>query len=383
MTNAIIDLSNMFFRSMFIVGGFGKKKFTFDSQEEMDKLMRKVAMDITSVIRQLNPSRVIFALDSKSWRKEISIDENEGYKAHRKKNEDINWENVYSIMNDFSKILDENGLLVSQIDRAEADDLMALWRNELLYNQKQHVILISADEDVRQLVDTVTEGDRRIYSIVYNPFTMGKSTKKLFVPSGFSQWINTEGDIGDIFNRSIDVDKEDLKRLIKEGVNVEEIDGQEIIMRKIFCGDDGDNVPAIYTWLNDKQKSTRITPAKYEKIRDYIGAKNYKDLFSKGQYIFDQLIEISGNRPAFKISDRLNRQAKLVVLDPEFFPGEIVEKFNKYIKEDYQGGAINSQSLNMLSLLQGTKYVDDNWSAKGKESPIFKQIDTISAKALF
>jgi hypothetical protein len=85
MTNAIFDLSNMFFRSMFIVGGYGKKQYTFDSEKETDQLMRKVATDISSIIRQINPSRVVFALDSKSWRKNIPIDENEGYKGNRTK----------------------------------------------------------------------------------------------------------------------------------------------------------------------------------------------------------------------------------------------------------------------------------------------------------
>ena len=77
MTNAIFDLSNMFFRSLFIVGGYGSKQYSFDNQVELDQLMRKVATDVSQVIRTINPSRVIFALDSKSWRKDISIDENE------------------------------------------------------------------------------------------------------------------------------------------------------------------------------------------------------------------------------------------------------------------------------------------------------------------
>ena len=232
MTNAIFDLSNMFFRSMFIVGGYGKKQYTFDSEDETNKLMRKVATDISSVIRQINPSRVIFALDSRSWRKDIPIDENEGYKGNRVKSKNINWENIYKTMDDFSEILKTKGFVVSQIYNAEADDLMALWAEEFINNQNQHSIIISADEDVRQLIKLKNISGKKVFSVVYNPFTMGRnSTKKLFVPSEFHEWLNDEEDFGDIFNRFIDVDKEDFLRIIANGkVKVEEVDGRKIAL---------------------------------------------------------------------------------------------------------------------------------------------------------
>ena len=386
MTNAIFDLSNMFFRSMFIVGGYGKKQYTFDSQRELDQLMRKVATDVTSVIRSINPSRVIFALDSKSWRKGISIDENEGYKGNRKKSEHINWDNVYKIMSDLAEILRTNEFIVSQINNAEADDIMALWRDELLYNQNQHVILISADEDVRQLVDsTITGPNKKSFSVVYNPFTQGKnSSKKLFTPNGFGDWLKDEDDMGDIFNRSIDVDKEDFKRILNDKVVLEEIEGPEIALRKIFCGDDGDNIPAILTWINDNQKEVRITPVKYQKIMDHTGIKSWKDLSKKSDIIFDQLTEISGKNPSFKMNTRLDRQIKLVVLDPSVFPEEIVKTFNDHLQEDYAKNHISPQSWNMLSMLEGTKYVTANSNiSSGKEASIFGQIDRISNKELF
>jgi len=373
-----------FFRSLFIVGGYGKKKYTFDSQKEQDQLMRKIATDITAIIRSINPSRVIFALDSKSWRKGISIDENEGYKGNRKKSGVINWDNIYKIMGEFAQILKTNGFIVSQIDNAEADDLMALWRDELLYNQNQHVVLVSADEDVRQLVDSISS-PKRAFSIIYNPFTQGKNpSKKLFVPNGFKDWLNDEEDIGDIFNRSIDVDKEDFNRILNDKVNLEEVDGKEIALRKIFCGDDGDNVPSIYTWLNDKGKEVRITNKPYQKIIDYIGAKDWKDLMTKSEVIYDQLIEISGQKPSFKMDKRLERQTKLVVLDKSLFPVEIVKDFEDHIHEDYAGNYISPQNWNMLSMLEGTRYVDHKGRvSSGNEASIFGQIDRISNKELF
>jgi len=100
MTNVVFDMNNMLFRSMFVLGGFGGKAYTFDSQTETDELMRKLAMDMSFLIRLLNPSRVIFAVDDKSWRKNIKIEENEGYKGQRKLSEYINWNNIFGILDE-------------------------------------------------------------------------------------------------------------------------------------------------------------------------------------------------------------------------------------------------------------------------------------------
>ena len=390
MTNAIFDLSNMFFRSLFIVGGYGSKQYTFDNQFELDQLMRKVATDVSQVIRQINPSRVIFALDSKSWRKDISIDENEGYKAQRTKSAHINWDNVFKIMGEFADILETNGFIVSKFDKAEADDLISLWKKELLYNQNQHVIIISADEDVRQLIESrQTDAGKMVFCTVFNPFMQGKNaSKKLFIPeSNFSEWLN-DSDPGDFFNRGIDVDKEDFKRLINDQkVKLEPVNGELIAMRKIFCGDDGDNVPAIYTWLNDKGKEIRITDSKFQKIVDYIGAKSVMDLFEKKEIIYDHLVNVSGQRPSFKIDDRLLRQRKLVHLDPSIFPATFVKAFEKKVSDELSKPQVHPQNWNMVSILEGTRYITAGGGKYKKpttEASIFGEIDRINLnKELF
>lgn len=380
MTNVIFDLSNMFFRSLFIVGGYGAKNYSFDNQSEVDQLMRKVSTDVSFIIRQLNPSRVIFALDSRSWRKEISIDENDGYKANREKSGMINWDNVFNTMREFGEILNSNGFIVTKIDNAEADDIITLWRDKLLFDQNQHVIIVSADEDVRQLVSFFPhEPGKMVFSTVYNPFSTGKNaTKRLFVPQHFNAWIE-KLDGGDIFNRAIDVDKDDFKKLRdNEKVSIEEVNGEYIAMRKIFCGDDGDNVPSIYSWLNDKGKTVRITESKFQKIIDYIGAKDYLDLIEKAPIIYDQITEIAGHTPSFRnIVDRLNRQIKLVVLSQHVFPQEILDKFYENVDEQLQRPTVHPQNWNMNTILEGTRYVRNN---SGSEASIFKEIDRLNTQ---
>lgn len=396
MTNLVFDLSNMFFRSLYIVGGYGSNNFTFDTQAEVDKLMRKVATDISYIIRQTNPSRVLFALDSKSWRKDIDIEENAGYKANRERTEVINWDNVFNTMKEFGTILNSNGFIVTKINKAEADDIMALWRDELVFGQHQHVIMVSSDEDVRQLACAYPfENNKFSFCTIYNPFTAGRnSSKKLFIPKHFNEWLdNVES--GDIFNRAIDVDKEDFIRIRdNEQIILEEINGDEIALRKIFCGDDGDNVPAIYSWIAvDKNGDTainkktgeprvdRITPAKFTKIIERINAKDHWDLDKNIKNIYTHLTEISKNEPAFDMATRLDRQKKLVVLDRKIFPTEIVEEFDSIVDEQLKKPNVHPQDWNMNTLLEGTRYV--NAKKKGNEASIFNEIDRLSTNSLF
>lgn len=409
MTNVVIDMNNMLFRSMFVLGGFGQKSFTFDSQKELDELMRKLAMDMSFLIRMINPSRVIFAVDDKSWRKQINIEENNGYKGNRKLNKTLNWDNIFMILGEFCEIMEDNGMITTKIPRAEGDDVIALWKHELLYNQKQHVVIISGDEDVRQLVDVIKDDTgKEIFATVFNPFMQGKNAaRKLYVPiDKFNSWINKDDEEASIWNMdaAIDIDKGDFRRIRDtDKVRVEEVDGNMIAMRKVFCGDDGDNIPAIYTWIGKdkegneiidkktgKPKVVRLTNAPYEKIfenlRNFPGEViDHNNLKSRSEKIFQGITKVAKHVPSFDIEERLDRQFKLVVLDKQFFPESILEKFEEIKGEPLLKPRPEIGSLNLNVMLEGTRYLKKKQGGtnKGTESDIFKSIDKITNKSLF
>jgi hypothetical protein len=377
MINLVVDLSNIFFRSLFVTGGYGKHDYTFENHTECEQLMRKVATDISFILRQVNPTRAIFCVDDSSWRKDIPIEENEGYKGNRVKSKHINWDNVFGILNELINILDINGFVVSRETKAEADDLIALWSHELVFHRHQNVIIASGDEDVRQLVTTYTpfEGpEDTSWCTVYNPFTHTKTTpKKLYHDFGFSMWLLRD-DEGDFMTGAVDMDKSDILRLRDfEKIVFEEIQPDLIALRKIFCGDDGDNVPAIYTWIKNN-KEVRITNSKFEKIIEQLEIKTWKDLQNKKEEIKTMINEYADINMPFKIEDRLNRQLKLVVLNPSLFPLEIVNEFNNKKEKHLSKPKINVLSFNMLNMLENTKYISNN------ESSIFKEMDRINTK---
>lgn len=387
MTNLIFDLNNIAHRSMFVVGGYGSKKFTFDSQSEIDQLMRKMAMDIAFIVRLVNPSRIILAQDDSSWRKDIKIDENDGYKGNRVKNKTINWNNVYSSLDEFTSIMENNGMILTKIPKAEADDIMALWAHELAFEQHQHCIIVSGDEDIRQLVGSSTFEGKPIFITVFNPFMQGKNaSRKLYVPDNFEAWLN-EAEAMDFMRPTINVDKEDFKKIITaERTKLEVVNGGMIALRKMFCGDDGDNIPAMHTWLNDKGVEVRLTNSKFEKIYELLvgsSAKqlNHLDILNMPDEVLEAMKKVIKQVPPYNIQDRITRQIKLVVLDSDFFPNSITKAFNETKQAQLDIPRVNYANVNMQNLLEGTRYVREKKNEN--ESIIFKQIDRIQGNALF
>jgi len=374
---------------MFIVGGYGDKGYSYDHQFELDQLMRKIATDIAFTIRQLDPAKVVFTLDSGSWRKKIEIEENEGYKANRdKKSSHINWDNIYATMDEFSKIMEDQGFIVSKVNSAEADDLMALWMDKITFQNNEHLITISGDEDIRQLVKFWPyEPGKKVFSLVYNPFTYKRGLpKKLYAPEAFNQWLKEDEGINDIFNTATDVDKDTFVKILTKDVEVEVVDGEDIGLRKIFCGDDGDNIPAIYTWMSKTAKGDpierRITKAKYAKIKETYNLKDHHDLFDHTEAIFADIAKIAKHDPPFDMAKRFHRQIKLVILSKHVFPEQIVSDFEETADEMLKHDQPKVIGASVMTLLEGTRYVSDEARNHASESDIFKQMDDI-AKSLF
>jgi hypothetical protein len=217
------------------------------------------------------------------------------------------------------------------------------------------------------------------------------ASRKLYVPKYFEQWIN-EADAVDFMNMrgTINVDKEDFHKIItSERTRMEVVDGRMIALRKMFCGDDGDNIPAIYSWLNDKGVEVRVTNSKFEKIYESLlisptELMDQYDLLSrteKVQTAIEKVIKVKLPFTKEMMAERIMRQVKLVVLDQHFFPEKIVDTFNNLKQAQLDKPRINYGSVNMRDLLEGTRYVTE--SKRNNEAPIFKQIDRIKGTALF
>jgi 5'-3' exonuclease len=364
--NIIIDGNYLFYKTLFIFGGYAKTGKLLSSDTDQEMFMRKVATDLSHAIRTFgNPSRVIFTIDSKSWRKEIEIEEG-GYKSNREKDESvIDWDAFYKCMNEFGTILEKKGFIVSREERAEGDDLMYLWA-EKFFIEEQDSIIVTGDKDLTQCI----KFNGKNFIVVYNP---NSKNRKIVAPKGFSQWLKTEEydlfDASTFMNRNKDLIAEALSSVV-----VEEIDTDYMIFEKVIIGDAGDAVPPIWTWEN-KGKTYRVTGSKAARIYEIMQMSNpIKDVM----HLPDRALEVANGissackqvAPVEVIRARLERNLKLVYLDGRIIPSDIIDAFEKSFKKEMERKELSAQKYDMTAILEGTRFIS---GGKTFEADIFSQ----------
>lgn len=372
----VIDYSNILFRSLFINQLYSTSGMkTYESETEMKSFIYKFAMDLCSIMNIFKPNNVIIATDSQhAWRKDILPGE-DGYKSNRQKSENINWDNVFKCSDDLQEILQHHFINVAKCEHCEADDIAALCK-ELVF-EKYHdynVVIVSADADLRQLIDFNPITNQ--YCIVYNTTTKGRTGKRyLYAPYEFINWVNAP-DSNDIFMMSYDSSKQYIKNLLQNNPIIEltEENPNNIVLEKIFCGDDGDCVPSFYEYFKNG-KNTRITKAKAQKIFETIGIHNVKDLIDGENQIKPVLEKICKKEiDDIDVHERLQRQRTLVELNSNLFPADI-QNYKSVISEMLQKNPIiDYNQMKAPILLKDTPYENAN-KKQAMDADIFKDMN--------
>ena len=270
MNNIIFDGNYLFYKTLFIFRAESGKK-VLEPKKQQEDFIRKVATDMAYAIRQFGaPQRIIFTIDGRSWRKDVEIEENDGYKSNRSKDSNIDWDSFFKCMNEFATILEDQGIIVSRIDRAEGDDLMYLWTQMLLANG-QNSIVITGDKDLLQLVRTNTKN----YAVVYNP---NSKSRKIYGAHGLQDWLVNDSAEVDLFDTSSFIKTgKDLINNALQKIPLHEMDPINFLKIKVLKGDDGDGVPSIFHWKSKNGKTTnRITDKRAQSIINYIN-ENFGD----------------------------------------------------------------------------------------------------------
>lgn len=376
----VLDWSNLMFRSLFMNGLYGNVS-GYDRIEDVRSFMYKFTMDVCSIVNIFKPTNIIIASDSQHpWRKDILPGDNviPGYKSNRKKADNINWANIYKCSDDLQVILQKYSMHTGIIDHCEADDIAAMCK-ELVFEKypDYNIIIVSADADIRQLIEFNPVTNQ--YCIVYNTTGKGKGSKrKLYVTEDFYKWYNTADSSNfDIFFENEDLSKQYVKNLLQANPMMELTidDPNEILLNKIFCGDDGDCVPSFYNWYNNG-KSMRITPGRTKKIRELLGIHKLNDLINSSNMlkpIFEKVCKISDIND-IDFNDRLTRQRILVELNSKLFPGDIsaYKDTLDYMISDTPN--ITYSNLKVQAVLEGTQYEGYN-KKKVLEAEVFKGMD--------
>lgn len=369
-----LDWSNILFRSLFINQLYGHST-AYDNIEDCQSFIYKFAADVCSIINIFKPSNVILLTDSQhAWRKEVLPGEN-GYKSNRQRQENVNWDNIFKCSDDLKQLFKKAGCHIAEYEHSEADDMAALCK-EVVF-EKYHdynIIIVSADADLRQLIEFNPVTNQ--YCVIYNTIVKGKTGKRfIYMPQNMLDWINTEDKV-DIFFSNVDNSKQYIKDIVTQNVKIDLAveDPNEIVLHKIFCGDDGDCVPSFYNWMHNG-KNVRITPAKEKKIRDILGIKTVGDLVQASDNlkpVFESICKREIND--INIKERLQRQRVLVELNSSLFPQEIYayrDTIEYMIKNASEGTFVNMKAVDIL---KDTPYENSN-KRKPITSSIFKDME--------
>lgn len=375
-----LDWSNIMFRSLFSINGFGNNYFTFKTDEEINSLIARIGTDIAYLLRIFVPNKVVFAADSKhSWRKDILA----SYKSNRERDENIDWDKVFQAVDEFKEHLKKQGYIFIETLNAEADDLMAILK-EIVFDEPEFVntnlIIISADADIRQLIGWKETTHQ--YCMVFNEVGRGPGGKRhLYCNSAIMHWYNeVDESNNDIFNFcNVDEDRIYIQNLLENNKKIvlEETDPENILLNKIFCGDDGDNVPSFYDWFSNKGKKVRVTNRHYVKIVESIGSKNVNVVDTK-RHELKSILESATKRTIndINVEERYERQKKLVYLSSDIFP-EHIRNYKSNVKEmllKYPN--MTCHSVQMKDMIKGSRFEKVTKPSRPKDADIFDNLNS-------
>ena len=357
MINLIFDGNYIMHRSMYVYPRQSRGPM-LNTEEDRRAFVRKVVMDMAFAIRKFKVvGKVIVTWDDYSWRKMVEIEENEGYKSNRVKDESkVDWTEFGNIQDDLTEILEKYNFIISKIKHAEGDDLMFLWSHELT-ERGEDIGIISGDRDITQCVHRNDPN----FCFVYDP----KSTKRMFFANkGLRDHLAGENGEVSLFDMSFMSNSNDEVLELIADAQYNEVDPVDVVWGKTLAGDGGDGVPPVWSWKKphgDKIATFSVTQKKALLIKQDIiakygsfeldGCEQYADVVVAGIKKYHKEIADFG-----LVEERIKRNLILVWLDHNVIPQQVQDDFKKHFEIYKDFGQPNPPAFNHHSLLEGTKY---------------------------
>jgi len=364
----IID-GNYFVHSRLFVLPRPKGEQLLGNRDGQEQFMRKLCIDFASEVRKMTPfvDQIVVAVDSKSWRKDLFPAAE--YKGTRVSDNSVNWGNVFDTYEQFQHILAKRGVIIHKVPGAEADDILYGWATQL-NNEGKNCIVWTGDRDLIQLVDYNTATDA--YTLWYY-----NSQRRLLAFEGFDELLQSkEIDVmcndDMLFNMSSnevtnDKLKEDLQSwVLKNGVQIQEINCDDFIFSKILQGDKSDNIQSVVTWTKRTSSGTArnysITEKHalqiLEKYREIEGNFHIDHFFSSNQVdtIVRLIHDVVGRSELKEIRVRFNQNLDLMLLHYNTIPESIQKAIYNEIDKDFKVEPMLSGLTQMEKILEGTEW---------------------------
>jgi hypothetical protein len=361
----IIDGHNFFFRSLWSCFKQNSKTKILSTQKDIDAYEKKMMIDFCSIVKSVSPivNDIVFIKDSHSWRKELLLEHE--YKGNRKRTQDnIDMIGFGEAVNNFTDVLVDYGIKVSQADRSEGDDLIYAWSNFLFDSGKSSLIL-STDKDLNQLIKCVNDIHIIQYSPVVNKLYVSKESNDIIKSIGERKEVQVENLFDELFTISIENDP--FEKFVN-GTDVEEVYPEEIRFAKIIGGDVSDNIYPVYFKRGDETtKSKGLGPKTVKKIYDTFKGKLGCD-FDYHIYSNDDVMKMLCNiiYEIAKIKDdeftkrmlleNIRTNTKLVALTDESIPSDVIDNMIENINEERSKKAVILSKITRESVFAKSRF---------------------------
>lgn len=360
----LIDGNYFIYSRLFVMPKPTKGKLLGDEKAK-GQFIRKLCIDFASEVRKMQPilDKIVLTIDSKSWRKDLFPDAE--YKGTRTHDDSVDWEAVYQIYEEFKIIVAKKGVIIQQVNGAEADDLLFAW-STYLNAAGQNCIVWTGDRDLIQLVDysKATDG----YTLWYY-----NTKKRLLVFKGFNKMMNTgieEKSTNEdlLFNLAsktalLERMRAELGDWIKKnGVEIEEINCDTFIFQKILTGDKSDNIKSVVTWSKGG-RTYNISLKQADKILEqYLKEEKVftiDHMFSESQVdkISDIIYRIIGNSTKAQIKTRFNQNLDIMLLHYNTIPEAIQSQMQKAIDTNINIEPELNRLNQMEKILEGNPWM--------------------------
>ena len=364
MINILWDGNYLAHSEFSVFSQYGKSKDPLKSERNKSNFIHGLTTKFFYALNQLpKGGRVVFCMDSKSWRKGFYS----GYKSSR---EDVDGnkgqmdratkEIFYSLMEDFCEMLKKVGIFVCRVPGAEGDDLLFHWSK--YFNDKgENVIIVTGDRDMTQCI----AGPKEPWTIVW---TNKSNSNKLYIPEHWTDWIIDVSN--SVFNFTLNNDQEVMSKLIRDQeLKLEHTQPEFYVLKKILIGDDGDDVPAVWTVYKGDDKSIRVTDKKADKIIEHIfskfdlhrptalcewGKPEFMDFLAG--VILRVMGDLDGAPERLKVVEALERNARLVWLREDMLPFNLNESVKDSIRDSVESVTPDRTRWNKKALLEGSKF---------------------------
>jgi 5'-3' exonuclease len=365
MINILCDGNYIFHKTFGVFGGFGIKDpaEVLGTKGEQSMFIRKIATDLCAGLKLLpQGGRLIFTCDSRSWRKDVEIEDG-GYKSTRVKDETVDWSIFFDLMAEFGHQMEKQGFIYSKVKGAEGDDLLYFW-SEHFNSIGENCIIISGDKDMHQLARHNEKG----WTVIWNN---NSKNNILAVPPGWEDnWVNKTESVS-IFDMTaaISPDKDKVKEFLKK-VTVEEVNRRNFVFMKMLTGDKGDAVPGVWHVPTPSGKNNGVSPKKAEQILESLSQSKWKDSTFKEMLADDEFLswvsgfvlrilkDVDNTTNREKVSKNILRNYTLMWLDSEVMPGFVTESCKEELSRGMELPKKNI-TIDRIKILDGTVWTTE------------------------